>query len=96
MRWRSLLEPCGSHHDEARALKCETSVALTEEEGWEDSVGSKLVLYVARLLREGGALNGMREVVVFAKASFIARLRSEDGKAIIEWLLQCTGAMAKL
>ncbi len=30
MRWSSLLEPCGSHHDDARALKCDTSVWLTE------------------------------------------------------------------
>jgi len=31
MRWRSREEPCGSHHEEARALKCETSVGSTVE-----------------------------------------------------------------
>lgn len=31
MRCSSLLEPCGSHHDEASWLKCETSVWLTED-----------------------------------------------------------------
>jgi len=31
MRWRSREEPCGSHHAEARALKCETSSGETEE-----------------------------------------------------------------
>lgn len=30
MRCSNLLEPCGSHHDDASALKCETSVSLTE------------------------------------------------------------------
>ena len=31
MRCRSREEPCGSHHVEARALKCDTSVGFTEE-----------------------------------------------------------------
>ena len=30
IRWSSLLEPCGSHQDDASALKCDTSVSLTE------------------------------------------------------------------
>ena len=30
MRCSNLLEPCGSHHDDARVLKCETSLSLTE------------------------------------------------------------------
>ena len=30
MRWSSLLDPYGSHHDEASAVKCETSSWLTE------------------------------------------------------------------
>ena len=30
MRWRSREEPWGSHHDDARALKWEISVGLTE------------------------------------------------------------------
>jgi hypothetical protein len=34
MRWRRRLEPCGSHHSEARVLKCETSVWLTELPAW--------------------------------------------------------------
>ena len=32
MRWRSREEPCGSHHVDARALKCDTSVGLTDDE----------------------------------------------------------------
>jgi hypothetical protein len=31
MRWRSRDGPCGSHHDDARALKCDTSVGSTVE-----------------------------------------------------------------
>lgn len=31
MRWRSRDEPLGSHHVDARALKCDTSVGLTED-----------------------------------------------------------------
>jgi len=31
MRWRRRDEPLGSHHVEARALKWETSVGLTED-----------------------------------------------------------------
>jgi hypothetical protein len=34
MRWRRRLEPWGSHQEEARVLKWETSVALTELPGW--------------------------------------------------------------
>lgn len=37
IRWRSREEPWGSHHEEARALKWETSVALTELEDAEES-----------------------------------------------------------
>ena len=46
MRWRRREEPWGSHQDEARVLKCDTSVALTED---EDELGAAeaLVLYVA-------------------------------------------------
>jgi hypothetical protein len=29
MRWRSRDGPCGSHHDDASALKCDTSVGST-------------------------------------------------------------------
>lgn len=31
MRWRRREEPCGSHHVDARALKWDISVGLTEE-----------------------------------------------------------------
>jgi hypothetical protein len=31
MRCKSREEPCGSHHVEARALKCDTSVGLTDD-----------------------------------------------------------------
>ena len=31
MRCSSREDPCGSHHVEARALKCDTSVGLTDE-----------------------------------------------------------------
>lgn len=31
MRWRSRDGPWGSHHDDARFVKCVTSKALTEE-----------------------------------------------------------------
>ena len=31
MRCSNRDEPCGSHHVEARALKCDTSVGLTDE-----------------------------------------------------------------
>jgi len=31
MRWRSREEPCGCHHVEASALKCDTSIGLTED-----------------------------------------------------------------
>jgi hypothetical protein len=31
MRWRSRDGPCGSHHDDARELKCDTSVGSTVE-----------------------------------------------------------------
>jgi hypothetical protein len=34
MRCRRRLEPCGSHHSEARVLKWETSVWLTELPAW--------------------------------------------------------------
>ena len=33
MRWRSREGPWGSHHDEAMALKCDTSVGSTVEFG---------------------------------------------------------------
>lgn len=33
MRCRSREEPCGSHHEDASALKCETSVGSTVELG---------------------------------------------------------------
>jgi hypothetical protein len=42
MRWRSREGPWGSHHDDARALKCVTSVGSTEDfevlcgEEWAD------------------------------------------------------------
>ena len=32
MRWSSRDGPCGSHHDEARLVKCESSVEETEED----------------------------------------------------------------
>lgn len=34
MRWRRREEPCGSHHEDARAEKWESSVAETEELGF--------------------------------------------------------------
>ena len=42
MRWRIRDEPWGSHHVEARALKCEISSALTEEKGVVDELSLSL------------------------------------------------------
>ena len=45
MRWRSLLEPCGSHHDDARALKWETSCWLTELGAGGVALSLRIVLF---------------------------------------------------
>lgn len=50
MRWRTREEPWGSHHVEARALKCDISEALTEGElSWVRCVEPELVLDVVEL-----------------------------------------------
>ena len=55
MRWRSREEPCGSHHDEARREKWETSVSETEEveEGGAFCGGYGLVENGLRVAGEG-------------------------------------------
>lgn len=74
MRWRSREEPWGSHHDDARALKWEISVGLTElvvaEEDRDRSITKvegrlKIVRALRRVRRRGifGDIRGqIREV----------------------------------
>jgi hypothetical protein len=65
MRWRRRLEPWGSHQEEARVLKWETSVALTELPGWP-------LLKVLEVLEVESVLWARAECVVLTAA------RSED------------------
>jgi hypothetical protein len=46
MRWRRRLEPWGSHHSEAKVLKWETSVSLTELPTWLALGGLEPVAWV--------------------------------------------------
>lgn len=71
MRCNNREEPCGSHHDEARVLKWETSVALTELCEDEEGAAEALVLYVAY----------ERNGVTFAKC--VAETARERWRAIV-------------
>lgn len=51
MRWRSREEPWGSHQEEARALKCDTSVGSTVE--GEGLCGRGSVVVKARTAVQG-------------------------------------------
>lgn len=63
IRWRTREEPCGSHHVEARALKCDISEALTEGDsewcggGVEEAVWVVVVLWY-RQTRDGVVTDG--------------------------------------
>ena len=60
MRWRRREEPCGSHHEEARREKCDTSVWETEEVGEDEtSRGARgLVENGLRIVGEGAECGG--------------------------------------
>lgn len=51
MRCNSRLEPCGSHQADARALKCETSVWLTELSVRAFDVGRACSVAYPRIVR---------------------------------------------
>jgi hypothetical protein len=64
IRWRSREGPWGSHHDDARALKCDTSVGSTVELG----VGLCCFGAVVDMHREVGG--GIRNGVCVANVRF--------------------------
>jgi hypothetical protein len=73
MRWRSRAGPCGSHHVEARALKCETSVGLTEEVEVEVEV---------EVWRGGGRRRGLRWRRAVGRWAILGGIRGFRGRLI--------------